>query len=139
MSAPKFFAYHPVGEYLRETLGYSQAVRVGDRIEASGQGGWDPKADGADFPRFPGNIKDEVAQAFANADLVLRNAGGKGLSQVFRVTSYHTDLTPEVTAYMTEGFRKWIPGQSPIWTQIGVRQLGAPDMHVEIEVVAYNP
>ena len=40
---------------------------------------------------------------------------------------------------MTEGFRKWIPNHKPIWTQIGVKQLGAPDMHVEIEVVAYDP
>jgi enamine deaminase RidA (YjgF/YER057c/UK114 family) len=88
---------------------------------------------------FPKKIADEIAQAFKNVDLNLRDAGGKGWSQVFRINSYHTDLTPEVTALMTENFRKWMPDHKPIWTQIGVRQLGVPDMNVELEVVAHDP
>lgn len=38
MSNLKYFDYPGKGEWLRDNLGYSQAVRVGDRIEASGQG-----------------------------------------------------------------------------------------------------
>lgn len=38
---------------------------------------------------------------------------------------------------MVEGFRKYMPDHQPIWTEIGVKQLGAEDMHVEIEVAAY--
>ena len=38
MSNFKYFAYPGVGEWAHETMGYSQAVRVGDRIEISGQG-----------------------------------------------------------------------------------------------------
>jgi enamine deaminase RidA (YjgF/YER057c/UK114 family) len=69
----------------------------------------------------------------------LKDAGGKGWTQVFRVTSYHTDLTPEVTAIMTANFRKYMPDHQPIWTEIGVQKLGADGMNVEIEVVAYDP
>lgn len=39
---------------------------------------------------------------------------------------------------MTEKFKEWMPDHMPIWTQIGVKQLGIPDMHVEIEVVAHD-
>lgn len=138
MSQLKYYTYPGWGKWAHEALGYSQAVRVGDRIEASGQGGWDP-SDLAEGPKFPDNLTDEVDQAFKNVEINLKDAGGKGWSQVFRVNSYHTDLTPELTALMTEMFRKYMPDHSPIWTQIGVKQLGAPLMHVEIEVSAYDP
>lgn len=101
------------------------------------QGGWDPNVP---EPQFPSNLRDEIAQAFANVEHNLKDAGGKGWTQVFRVNSYHTELTPEVSALMTEHFRKYIgTTHQPIWTEIGVRQLGAPGMNVEIEVVAYDP
>lgn len=58
---------------------------------------------------------------------------------MFRVNSYHLELTEEVTAIMTKSFGQWMPDHKPIWTQVGVRQLGAPGMRVEIEVVAYDP
>ena len=40
---------------------------------------------------------------------------------------------------MKENFEKWMPEHKPIWTQIGVKQLGAPQMNVELEVVALDP
>lgn len=38
MSDLKYFNYEGFGEYARENYGYSQAVRIGDRVEISGQG-----------------------------------------------------------------------------------------------------
>lgn len=38
MSKPQFFAYPKQGEAVRDLFWYSQSVRVGDRIEVSGQG-----------------------------------------------------------------------------------------------------
>lgn len=38
MSNLKYYAYPGAGEWAAEHLGYSQAVRIGDRIELSGQG-----------------------------------------------------------------------------------------------------
>ena len=43
MSHLKYFCYDGVGTRNREKYYYSQAVRIGDRIECAGQGGWDPK------------------------------------------------------------------------------------------------
>lgn len=82
---------------------------------------------------------DEIDKAFANVDLCLKNAGGKGFEQVFRINSYHVVLDDETTAAMKANFEKWMPGHKPIWTEVGVTKLGAPGMRVELEVVAYDP
>jgi enamine deaminase RidA (YjgF/YER057c/UK114 family) len=38
MSAPKFTIYPGLGEWARDNLHYSQAVRIGNTIKISGQG-----------------------------------------------------------------------------------------------------
>jgi enamine deaminase RidA (YjgF/YER057c/UK114 family) len=40
---------------------------------------------------------------------------------------------------MAENYKKWMPNHKVIWTQLGIAQLGAPEMKVEIEVVAIDP
>ncbi|CAM1502491.1 Fc.00g044750.m01.CDS01 [Cosmosporella sp. VM-42] len=135
MSHLKYYAYPGAGEWARDNIGYSQAVRVGDRVECSGQGGWKFTEAGIAFPK---DLNEEIDQAFRNVETALKDAGGKGWSQVFRVNSYHTVLTPEVTVRMVENFRKWMPDHKPIWTEIGVAKLGADGMNVEIEVSAHD-
>lgn len=88
---------------------------------------------------FLKDIKEQIDQAFVNVDEALKAAGGKGWSQVFRVNTYHTKITVEITAHVAANFKKWMPDHNPIWTEIGVTQLGAEDMHFEIEVVAHDP
>ncbi|KAK0388072.1 hypothetical protein NLU13_4316 [Sarocladium strictum] len=124
MASLKFYLYPGAGEFLRKVTGHSQAVRIGDRIEASGQGGWELVNDDLVFPQ---DIKAEIAKAFENVDTALKAAGGKGWSQVFRVNSYHTNLedTELVTGAMKENFEKWMPDHAPLWTEIGVKRLGA--------------
>lgn len=140
MSSLKYSSYPGWGTLAAKEIGYSQAVRVGDRIETSGQGGWDPNLTSLSDLKFPNDIREEIAQAFANVDLNLRDAGGKGWSQVFRVNSYHTVLNDEVNAIMKEQFEKWMPEHKPIWTEVGVTVLGGGEaMRVEIEVVAWDP
>lgn len=104
-------------------------------------GGWDPSSTSPDqaFTKVEHEIKDEIDQAFRNVELNLKSAGGKGWTQVFRVNSYHTDLTPEVLGRMTENFGKWMPDHKPVWTAVGVTKLGVDGMHVEIEVSAHDP
>jgi enamine deaminase RidA (YjgF/YER057c/UK114 family) len=82
---------------------------------------------------------EEIDQAFENVQIALTHGGGQGWPQVFRVNSYHTVLNDEVSARFTKNFAKWMPNHKPIWTEVGVAKLGAPDMRVEIEVVAYDP
>ncbi|GAB7331524.1 hypothetical protein MBLNU13_g02920t1 [Cladosporium sp. NU13] len=133
MSNLRYFAYEGVGQRNLKQHGYNQAVRVGDRIECAGQGGWDPQTG-----VFYKEINEQIDQAFANVDLNLKHAGGKGWSQVFRVNSYHVPINDEALAAMTRNFKKWMPDHSPIWTCVGVTRLGEDDMRVEIEVVALD-
>ncbi|KAJ4290007.1 hypothetical protein N0V88_006808 [Collariella sp. IMI 366227] len=91
MSNLKHFNYSLFTGILTEQSHYSQAVRVADRIECSGQGGWDPTT-GA----IPSDLPAKIEQVFANVDACLRSAGGKGWSQVYGVNLYTTELTEEV-------------------------------------------
>ncbi|KAF5676181.1 l-psp endoribonuclease family [Fusarium heterosporum] len=136
MSELKYTSYEGAGQYLTKLLGYSQSVRVGDKIEISGQGGWTFENETLNFAE---SQLEQIDQTFINVDKTLKTAGGKGWVQVYKVTSLHTEITPEVGQRMAENYKKWMPDHKVIWTQYGVKQLGAPEMKVEIEVVAYDP
>ncbi|ORY13253.1 putative L-PSP endoribonuclease family protein [Clohesyomyces aquaticus] len=133
MAHLQYYAYKGMGEQMREKYKYSQAVRIGERIEISGQGGWHPSTG-----KISTEINAQIDQAFENVDLCLKDAGGKGWAEVFRVTSYHLPLNDEAIGAMVRNFEKWMPGHQPIWTCIGVARLGLDDMRVEIEVVAHD-
>ncbi|KIR82869.1 endoribonuclease L-PSP [Cryptococcus gattii E566] len=82
MSGLQYFNYKDYGtEKAEKEFGYSQAVRVGDTIQCSGQGGWDPET--GDFPKTK-EINAQIDQAFRNVDLALKAAGSKGWEQVCR-------------------------------------------------------
>jgi enamine deaminase RidA (YjgF/YER057c/UK114 family) len=148
MSHLEYFAYKGWGEKALRDFAYNQAVRVGDRIECSGQGtinppfmsdliligGWNNET--FEFYR---EINAQIDQAFENVDRCLKDAGGKGWSQVFKVVSYHVPLNNEALEAMVRNFRKWMPDHKPIWTVLGVQRLGEDDMRVEIDVVAHDP
>ncbi|KAK6224294.1 endoribonuclease L-PSP [Colletotrichum tabaci] len=136
MSGLQYFSYEGYGVNLLKDMHYSQAVRVGDTIEISGQGGWDPKTG-----EVASDLLQEIDQAFENVDLTLRDAGGEGWSQVFRIRLYALDeaWTPEGMGRMVENIKKWAPDHAPILTGIGASKLGQPGMRVEVEVSAYDP
>ena len=133
-ATPEFFVTPGYGETLLANMRYSQAVRMGDHIEISGQGGWD------DHFNFPTDIADEIVAAFDNVERTLATAGATW-RDVVSVNSYHvaeTDVSigDEHNRVMVEQFRKRMGERAPIWTQIGVATLGAPKMRVEIRVTA---
>jgi len=97
-------------------------------------GGWDPATG-----EFYKETNAQIDQAFRNVELALKNAGGKGWSQVYRVNSYHIPLNNEALEAMVRNFREYMPDHQPIWTCVGVTRLGEDDMRVEIEVVAHDP
>lgn len=72
MNQPKFFVTPGYGEYMLNELHFSQAVKIGDRVETSGQGGWD------DNLQIPESLADEIAQAFRNVERTLATAGAVG-------------------------------------------------------------
>lgn len=113
MAHLQYSSYPGIGEQKSKAYGYSQAVRVGDRIECSGQGtptasnnaifpltllagGWDPKTG-----EYSTAVETQIQNAFANVDLCLKDAGGKGWTQVFTIASYHVPLNNEVLALMS--------------------------------------
>lgn len=140
MSGLNFFAYPKQGEILREQFWYSQAVRVGDRIEISGQGGWNTETG-----KLKENLLEEVDQAFSNVDFALKHAGGKGWCQVYKVTVYVVEkefTNDALLGQLIGNLKKWMPDHQPLLTAVGVAKLGAGDsagMRLEIEVVAHDP
>jgi len=132
MNKPEFLVTPGYGERQLRRFHYSQAVKIGDRLEISGQGGWN------DNWEFPESITDEIAQAFRNVERTLAVAGA-GWKHVVHVNSYHVGLDghqEEINQAMTERFRHYMPDHAPIWTLLGVAALGDPKMRVEIRVTA---
>ncbi|KAL4995200.1 Endoribonuclease L-PSP/chorismate mutase-like protein [Aspergillus recurvatus] len=132
MSHLQYFSYKGFGEHMREVLSYNQAVRIGDRIEVSGQGGWDPET-----LKVHADLFREIEQAFANVDLALKDAGGKGWSQVYRVRIFTTEVkNEEAMGFLVENLRKWMPDHKPVLTGVGVSELALEGMRIEIEAFA---
>ena len=133
MSKPEFFVTPGYGQKALDLLYYSQAVRVDNRVEISGQGGWND-----DF-EIPASLVEEIKQAFRNVERTLETAGA-GWEHVIHVNSYHVGgLPPAVNETMTRLYRHYMPNHAPIWTQTGVEALGLPTMRVEIRVTAIIP
>lgn len=130
MNKPEFFITPGYGERMLNEFYYSQAVRIGDRVETSGQGGWD------DDLQFPESLADEIARAFRNVERTLATAGASW-EDVIHVNSYHVGgFPPEVNDVMVKLFRHYMPNHAPIWTEIGVAALALPAMRIEIRVTA---
>ena len=53
------------------------------------------------------------------------------------MVTYSTDIKSQHER-IVENFRKWMPDHCPVWTEIGVNELGVDTMHFEIEVEAYD-
>lgn len=134
MSTATFTSTPGYGQTLFDLLHYRQALRVGDRVDISGQGGWD------DDITFPAALEDEIVKAFENVEKTLATVGATW-RDVVAVDSFHLptaeeEIGDEHTRVMVEQFRKRMGDRAPIWTQIGVAALGAPGMRVEIRVTA---
>lgn len=130
MTQPEFFITPGYGPGLREQLHYSQAVKIGDRVEISGQGGWNDEFE------FPSSLEDEIAQAFRNVEKTLAIAGAQW-RHVVHVNTYHVGgFPPEVNETMARLYRHYMPDHAPIWTELGVTALGAPAMRFEMRVTA---
>lgn len=134
MDTPQFFVTPGYGVTLEASLGYSQAVRIGNRIETSGQGGWD------DNFVLRDSLHDEIVQAFDNVERTLAEAGSRW-ADVVHINSYHVPESSESIGnshndVMVEQMRARMGGRAPIWTQTGVAALGAPGMRIEIRVTA---
>ena len=108
---------------------YSQAIRAGEFVFASGQIPLDP----ATGKVVDGEIEDETRQVLANLAAVLE-AAGSGLEHVVKATVYLTDLGlfPRVNAVYAEAFH-FDPAPARVTVGVSALPLGA---QVEIDAVA---
>ena len=113
MSKPEFFHTPGYGEITRSHYHYSQAVRIGDRVEISGQGGWD-----ADFTFPEATLAEEIATAFDNVERTLAEAGATW-ADVIAVDTFHVptaddSIGEEHMSVITEQFRKRLGDRTPL-------------------------
>lgn len=108
MSHLQYFNYPNFGTRTKRDLNSSQAVRVNNLIEISGQGGWDPLTE-----VIPEALSDEIDQAFSNVQLALETAGGKGWEGVYKIRIFINvrgeEGWPEYVEHAVRNLRKWCP------------------------------
>ncbi|KAI8079546.1 uncharacterized protein B0P05DRAFT_541039 [Gilbertella persicaria] len=80
-------SYAPIVKQTR----YNQILKVGNRIDISGQGGWSSTIPEDGYKFEYKSLEEEIEQAFKNVELVL-NSVGACWKNVKSVTSYHTNL-----------------------------------------------
>ncbi|MDG4825391.1 Rid family hydrolase [Asanoa sp. WMMD1127] len=135
MSTVTFGIAAGFGEKLHQAWGYSGAVRVGDRVEISGQAGVD------DDLVVPESLEDEIVLAFDNVERTLATVGATW-RDVIHVNSYHKvapgddAIGDDHNRVMADQFRRRLGGRAPIWTETGVTVLGLAAMRIEIRVTA---
>ena len=108
---------------------YSQGIRSGNLVFASGQIPLDP----ATGEKVEGEIEDEARQVLANLKAVLE-AGGSSMDRVVKATVYLTDLSlfPRVNAVYAEAFSA-DPAPARVTVGVSALPLGA---QVEIDAIA---
>lgn len=127
------YANYPGTESNSESFHYSQAVKIGNVIKASGQGGWDIHGN------IHSDINAQVAAVFGNVESALRSIDSRlSWQNVYAVRSYHINVA-ETFDIVTSNFKRIIPGHRPIWTCVEIGKLGIEGMQVEIEVEAVCP
>ena len=107
MAKLEFFDTPGYGEIARTRNHYSQLLRIGDRIEISGQGGWD-----ADFALSATSLEEEMkfVKACDNVEKTLAEAG-VSWRDVVNIHSYHVptaddSIGDEHMSVMVDQFRK---------------------------------
>ena len=127
---PAIFVNYAGSDSKSQAFHYSQAVKVGNTIRISGQGGWDEN----------GNIASSAARqvelALQNIEKALQSVDSKASwKNVFAIRSYHTNID-ESADLCIEGWRRVMPDHRPVWTCVEIAKLGIEGMQIEIEVEA---
>lgn len=127
MEKPEFFVTPGCGERLLELLNYSQPLKLGNRVEISGQGGWD------DELQIPESLAEKSRRHSATCSAPWKRLGPAGNTSV-HISSYHVGgFPPMVNETMAKLYRHYLPSHAPIWTQTGV---AAPTTRIEVRVTA---
>ncbi len=109
---------------------YSQAIRVGNLLFASGQ---IPLRPDGSLPE--GGIKAQTEQVMANVSAILK-AAGLGLHDVVKATCFLTDLSH--FAAFNEVYGRYFADNPPARSTVEVARL-PKDVLVEVEIIAVAP
>lgn len=120
----------------KEDAPFSQAVRMGDFVYASGQISADPSGE----IMGPGDIETQTHNAFQNLSNVLE-AAGSGMGDLVKLyTFYHCDETGEALKRywerMTDVRMQYLTTPGPTGTAIRVNGFHRPGQIIEIQGVA---
>lgn len=127
---PSNFANFAGTESKSQAFHYSKAVKIGNLVKISGQGGWDSEGNMA-----PSAAK-QVQLALENLERALKAADSSlTWRSVYAIRSYHTNID-ELAELAIEGWRRVMPQHRPVWTCVEISKLGIEGMQIEIEVEA---
>ena len=107
---------------------YSQALRVGNMLFASGQLGIDPQS--GEF--VSGNVREQTQQVFRNIRAILA-AAGLGMEHIVKATVFLTDMADFTV--VNEVYAQQFSGTFPARSAVQVCSLPKNGL-VEIEVIA---
>lgn len=108
---------------------YSQAIRAGDFVFASGQIPLDPSTGAL----VGGDVRAQARRVLENLDGILR-AAGASLAHVVKTTVYLADMADFPA--MNEVYATFFTGAAPARATVQVGRLPR-DVRVEIDAVAY--
>jgi 2-iminobutanoate/2-iminopropanoate deaminase len=125
---PEYFQLRPDVE---KTYGYTHAVRIGDYVKISGAVSMD--ADGT--PTAVGNLEQQMKNAYADLDTVLRHYGCT-FDDVIVEDVFTTNMAKflEVASYRNTIYTTHFP----TGTWLEVKGLALPEFMIEIEMEAYK-
>lgn len=119
-------------EFLLEQFSAAPAVRAGDFVFISGVvGGLRPETE-----RTPEAFEAAIRDAFRRTEHVLAGAGA-GWEEVFEMTTFHVNMREHQDIIVDVRRELIAEPPFPTWTAIGVEQLWADELFLEIRVVAY--
>ncbi len=120
----------PQGIYRAAT--YAHAMRAGDTLYVAGQVSRDPAGNLV----APNDAAGQAEQVFKNLTAVLE-AAGLGVEHIVKITTYLTH--PADASVVAERRIRALGDHRPPHTGLIVAGLGAPEVRVEVEVVAFFP
>lgn len=126
---PDYFLLRPE---LEKTYGYTQAVRVGNLVKIGGIISIDEKGN----PTAKSDYRQQMKNCYASLDKILKHYGCT-YDDVILENIYTTNMGElhKNASYRKEIYKKHFPTGS--W--IGVKELGMPEIMVEIELEALIP
>jgi enamine deaminase RidA (YjgF/YER057c/UK114 family) len=128
---PKLFAaiVPPSMKAASEAYQYAPAVRIGGQILISGIVGTDAQG------RLPPDFRTQAENIFRTLEAILNEAGATP-DDVASLNTYHVgDLASQLPELMDIKATR-IRAPYPIWTGVGVTQLGVPGALLELSAVA---